>query len=70
MTSNTMSSTRPWVDLEDDDLVTVSSAGQVLYRGRIDGKTADGQIVWILPSNDHRRLIHAEGGVEVQRVDA
>jgi hypothetical protein len=68
MTPNNVESSHPWADFEDDDLVTVSSGGQVLYQGRVDCKTTDGRIVWILPSNDHRRLIHVEDGVEVTRV--
>lgn len=30
--------------------------------------TTDGRFVWILPSNDHQRLIHVQDDVEVARI--
>ncbi|WAJ32995.1 hypothetical protein OUO20_18355 [Arthrobacter sp. FX8] len=62
------SSARSWRQYDHDELVRVSSGGQTLFEGRVDDKTEDGTIVWIIPFNGHRRLIHVEDDVEMARL--
>jgi hypothetical protein len=63
-------SARTFRQYDHDELVSVSSGGQALFVGRVDDKTEDGTIVWVLPLNGHRRLIHVEDDVELVRLDA
>jgi hypothetical protein len=45
--------------------IEVRLNGQVVCSGTVDEVTTDGSILWIQPSNDHRRLYEKRAGYQV-----
>jgi hypothetical protein len=49
--------------------VEVRLNGRVICSGTVDEVTTDGSILWILPTNDHRRLYEKRAGYQVWATD-
>lgn len=63
-------STIHWPDMRRNELVSVSRDGHVLYEGLVDDRTDDGTVVWILPKNGYRLLLHIADGFQLSKVRA
>jgi hypothetical protein len=53
-----------WDDVETGDFVHLRR-GSVEYAGRVDDRTADGAVVWVLSDGGRRQLFHVGDGFEL-----
>lgn len=63
-------STIHWPEISRNDLVSVSRGGHVLYEGLVDDRSDDGTVVWILPKNGYRQLLHIDDGFQLSELRA
>lgn len=49
-----------WSSLEPGDLVALGRQGFEHYSGRVDERTTDGRIIWVIDSIGDRRLFHID----------
>jgi len=68
----TRPSSRPpqWDDVEIGDAVHVHRDGRLEHAGRVDTRTADGAVVWVVSKGGHRRLFHVADGFDLSVADA
>jgi hypothetical protein len=58
-----------WDDVEIGDAVVVHRAGRLEHAGRVDNRTADGAVVWVLSDGGSRRLFHVADGFALSVAD-
>ena len=54
-----------WDDVEIGDAVHLRRGGRLEYAGRVDNRTADGAVVWVLSDGGRRQLFHVGDGFEL-----
>ncbi|AXJ09867.1 hypothetical protein [Arthrobacter sp. PM3] len=54
-----------WDDVEVGDAVELRRGDRVAYAGRVDDRTADGAVVWVLSDGGRRQLFHVADGFEL-----
>ncbi|SDP65858.1 hypothetical protein SAMN04487914_1248 [Arthrobacter sp. ok909] len=54
-----------WDDVEIGDAVHLRRGGRIEYAGRVDNRTADGAVVWVLSDGGRRQLFHVADGFEL-----
>ena len=52
----------PWRELEEGQTVELVRNGVCYFAGRLEMKTDDGKIVWLMSPCGERRLFHMEDG--------
>lgn len=64
-------SSRPahWDEVEIGDAVHLRRDGRVEYEGRVDNRTADGAVVWVVAEGGRRQLFHVADGFELRVAD-
>lgn len=55
-----------WEDVQVGDQVQLDSSGHVAFAGRVDARTADGEIIWVHNPVGGRRLFHVHDGFALQ----
>jgi len=58
-----------WDDVKIGDAVLVRRAGRLEHAGRVDDRTADGAVVWVLSEVGSRRLFHVADGFALSVAD-
>jgi L-ascorbate metabolism protein UlaG (beta-lactamase superfamily) len=58
-----------WDDVEIGDAVQLSRGGRLEHAGRVDNRTADGAVVWVVSTGGHRKLFHVADGFELTVAD-
>jgi hypothetical protein len=58
-----------WDDVEIGDTVELRRGGRLECAGRVDNRTADGAVVWVLSDGGRRRLFHIADGLELSVAD-
>ena len=63
-------SSRPahWDDV-DGDAVHLRRNGRLEHAGRVDNRTADGAVVWVVSDGGRRQLFHVADGFELSVAD-
>ncbi|WP_427173533.1 hypothetical protein [Arthrobacter sp. 92] len=64
MTSQKQNASSPpgWDDVQVGDAVQLSRNGRIEYTGKVDDRTAAGDIVWVKTNLGRRRLFHVADG--------
>ena len=63
------SRTTDWDDVEIGDAVHLRRSGRLEHAGRVDNRTADGAVVWVVSKGGHRKLFHVADGFELSVAD-
>ncbi|MEO5779853.1 MAG: hypothetical protein ABIO34_06520 [Arthrobacter oryzae] len=58
-------STAHWDDVEIGDPVHLRRNGRLEHAGRVDDRTANGAVVWVVSGHGHRQLFHVDDGFEL-----
>jgi hypothetical protein len=58
--------TYPWKALRSNDRVAVYRGDQLLYKATVDEKTHDSSVIWVLPDDGTRRLLHIDDGISIR----
>ncbi len=58
-----------WADVEIGDAVQLRRSGQPVHAGRVDDRTADGAVVWVVSDAGHRQLFHIGDGYQLAAAD-
>ena len=58
-----------WDDVEIGDTVHLRRGGCLEHAGRVDNRTADGAVVWVVSKGGHRKLFHVADGFELSVAD-
>lgn len=69
MTSRVRSPVR-WDPVGIGDLVELRRDGRTVFGGAVDGKTDDGDVVWVTAPAGGRRLFHIADGYDLAGVPA
>ncbi|MGY2743820.1 hypothetical protein ACQCSU_14340 [Pseudarthrobacter sp. O4] len=54
-----------WDDVQIGDRVQLRREGHLELIGRVDNRTADGAVVWVMPDGGTRQLFHAADGYQL-----
>ena len=58
-----------WDDVEIGDAVHLRRSGRLEHAGRVDNRTADGAVVWVVSNAGYRKLFHVADGFELSVAD-
>ncbi|WP_427134111.1 hypothetical protein [Pseudarthrobacter sp. S9] len=64
-----VSSPAHWDDVEIGDAVQLLKNGRVEHTGRVDNRTADGAVVWVMSAPGRRQLFHVGDGYQLTVAD-
>jgi hypothetical protein len=59
-----------WDDVQIGDRVQLRRDGHREYLGRVDNRTADGAVVWVMSDAGNRQLFHVSDGYHLTAVDS
>lgn len=59
-----------WDDVEIGDSVRLRRNGYLEHTGRVDNRTADGAVVWVMSERGNRPLFHVADGYQLAAVDS
>ncbi len=67
---NPIAATTPhWADVKIGDAVQLRRNGHPVHAGRVDDRTANGAVVWVVSDGGHRQLFHIEDGYQLTAAD-
>ena len=58
-----------WDDVQIGDRVQLRRNGRE-YLGKVDNRTADGTVVWVMPDGGNRQLFHVSDGYHLTAADS
>ena len=58
-----------WDDVEIGDAVHLRRAGRLEHAGRVENRTVDGAVVWVVSTGGDRKLFHVADGFELSVAD-
>ncbi|RKR18877.1 hypothetical protein [Arthrobacter oryzae] len=58
-----------WDDVEIGDAVHLRRGGRVELEGRVDNRTGDGAVVWVVSEGGRRQMFHVADGFELSVAD-
>lgn len=61
--------TAHWADVGIGDPVQLRRNGLLVHSGRVDDRTANGAVVWVVSDGGHRQLFHIEDGYQLAAAD-
>lgn len=64
------SSPAHWDDVQIGDQVQLRRNGHLEHTGRVDNRTADGAVVWVMSARGNRQLFHVTDGYELAALEA
>ena len=59
-----------WDDVQIGDIVQLRRNGRLELAGRVDNRTADGAVVWIMSDRGNRQLFHVADGYQLEVADS
>jgi len=59
-----------WDDVQVGDHVQLRRNGHLEQTGRVDNRTADGSVVWVLSDRGNRQLFHVTDGYQLTALDS
>jgi hypothetical protein len=59
-----------WDDVQIGDSVQLRRNGHLEHSGRVDNRTADGAVVWVMSERGNRQLFHVADGYQLAALDS
>ncbi|MET4095534.1 hypothetical protein [Arthrobacter sp. UYCu712] len=59
-----------WDDVQIGDRVQLRRNGHREYLGKVDDRTADGAVVWVMSDGGNRQLFHVSDGYQLTAADS